>query len=216
MELAGERGAPLAQRPVSRRRRWLKGLILAVTAAVIAAGSWDYAARRQKRAAQAILALHGRVGYADEMPFQGPNSLVRWLRDEFGHDYTSSVALVQLGNSGVSSEDLQCLKALQNLRALWLNDTAIGDAALKRLSGNSRLEELSLRNARITDQGLAELSSLRRLEFLYLQDNDITDAGLAHLESLTSLKLLKLDGTRVTPRGVRKLQQAMPLAQISY
>jgi len=215
MELAGDSAAPQAAQIASRRRRWIKPLALVLATAVVAAGWWDYSARRQKRAAEAVLALDGRVGYADELPFQGPNPAVRWLRDQLGHDYTSSVALVKFGGKAIRDEDLTCLQGLPRLQALWLHDTAIGDAGVKAFSGNSALEELSLRTTRVTDAGLADLAGLRRLEFLYLQDNGISDAGLLHLEGLTALKLLKLDGTRVTSQGVEKLQRALPRTRIS-
>lgn len=216
MELAGEENSLPAGQAAFRRGRWLKGPALALAAAIVALVWWDYSAREQKRAADAILALDGKVSYADELPFQQPHAAIRWLHEKLGHDYTSSVAVVRLGGANVRDEDLMCLRSLPALQALWLNNTSIGDAALKELSYNPRLEELSLRTSRITDAGLSELARLRRLEFLYLQDNDISDAGLANLESLMSLKLLKLDGTRVTPRGIGKLQRALPLTQISH
>lgn len=216
MDLAGEETAlPTSQTASSRRRRWLKGPALALAAAIVAAGCWDYSARRQKRAVGSVAALGGKVSYADEMPFQQPNAAARWLQDKLGHDYTSSVAVVRLSGADVRDEDLTCLRGLPGLQALLLNNTAVGDVAVKELSHIPRLEELSLRTTRITDAGLSHLARLQRLEFLYLQDNEISDAGLANLESLTSLKLLKLDGTRVTARGIRKLQRALPLTQIS-
>lgn len=217
MEAEGSVASGIAgKKTPSWRRRWGGSLTLSATAAIVAVVWWDCSAREQKQAVETVRTLHGKVGYADDLPFQGPNAAVRWLQTKLGHDYTSTVFQVNLGGQTVTGKDLQCLTHLPGLRAIWLHGTSVGDAEIQVLSNCTHLEELSLRDTRITDAGLAPLGRLERLEFLYLQDNDLTDAGLVHLDSLRSLKLLKLDGTRVTSRGVRKLQRANPLAQISY
>lgn len=200
----------------SRCGAWRKWLATTVAALAVCLGWWTYSARVQARAAAAVLALHGRVGYADEMPFQKPLPGVRWLQDRFGHDFTSSVAQVNLGGRKVRDEDLEFLSDLRGLRAIWLYDTAVGDGAAVQLTDNRRLEELSLRGTRLTDAGLASLAELDRLEFLYLQDTEVSDAGLAHLEHLTSLKRLELEGSRVTAQGASRLSRILPNTCITY
>lgn len=180
------------------------------------AGWWIHSARLQGEAVRDIRRVRGIVVYADDMPFQEPFAPILWLERRFGHDYTSTVAQVNLGGKRIKSQDLNCLANLSGLRALWLHNTEIDDDGLSVLAGHRRLEELSLRSTRITNAGLASLAKLERLEFLYLNDTAISDSGLAHLKQLTSLKTLDLARTRVTAVGVRKLSQALPEARINY
>ncbi len=198
------------------RRPWLReGLI--VTAFFVVWGAWwIHSARLQGEAVRDIRRLRGVVVYADDLPFQEPFAPILWLERRFGHDYTSTVAQVNLGGKRIEPRDVSCLAALSGLRALWLHDTEIDDDGLSALAGHRRLEELSLRSTRITNAGLASLAKLERLEFLYLNDTAISDSGLAHLQQLTSLKTLDLARTRVTAVGVRKLSQALPETRIIY
>lgn len=177
---------------------------------------WARSAYLQTRAVASIRTLHGMVAYADDMPFQEPYAVVRWLEGKLGHDSTSAVAQVSLAGTSVSDQDLNCLANLNGLRTLLLQNTAVGDAALEAVAAHRGLEELSLRSTKVTDAGLTHLAQLKRLEFLYLHDTDITDAGLVHLEGLTSLKRVELNRTRVTPAGVRRLNRALPDLWISY
>lgn len=200
----------------SRCRLWRKRLAMMMAAIAVCLGWWTYSARAQARAVAAVVALNGKVGYQDEMPFQKPLPGVRWLQETFGHDFTSSVAQVHLGDRKVRDEDLEFLSDLCGLRALWLHNTAVGDAAAEQLADHRRLEELSLRGTRITDAGLASLGHLERLEFLYLQDTEISDAGLVRLERLTSLKRVELAGSRVTAQGARRLSRILPHTCVTY
>jgi hypothetical protein len=197
-------------------RVWLRATIW--TTAVISSFLcwWIYRARQQKEAVNAVIALGGRIVYADDLPFKDPPVPVLWLERTLGHDYTSSIGLVNLVGTRIDNEDLSLLAKLGGLRALRLDGADIDDEGLETIGKFKRLEELSLASTRVTDAGLSHLSGLSRLEYLYLHDTAISNAGLAHFERLTALKCLELGRTRVTAWGARKLSQALPETRITY
>ncbi len=95
-----------------------------------------------------------------------------------------------------------------------LNETKIGDGALKSVGKLKNLTRLSLDQTSITDAGLANLKNLKNLQYLNLYGTAVTDAGIRQLASLKSLKTLYLWQTKVTPAGVEALKKALPGVQI--
>lgn len=194
--------------PASRVRRLLALAGLVIVLAV--SGHKVFQAQRQRRAVAAIVALHGRVTYADQMPHAHLSWPITWVNSALGHDFAAPVVAVHLGGTAVHDDDLAVLQVLPQLEALWLQDTAVTDRGLPSLQSNTALRELSLRGTRVSDAGMASLTELPNLQFLYLHDTSIGDEGLLRLAALTQLRLLCVPDTKVTHAGVAKLHEMLP------
>jgi len=106
----------------------------------------------------------------------------------------------------VKDSDLECLKALTELRSLRLLDTRVTDAGLKELGQFKGLRTLSLDGTAITGVGLAELAGLPGLEELSLAYTSISDDGLSGIGRLHGLRALDLGHTAITDAGLRELR----------
>lgn len=84
---------------------------------------------------------------------------------------------VNLGSTSITDSGAQQLKAMQNLRKLWLNGTQITDSGLDAVAGLEDLEYLNLYGTEVTDEGLKKLSGLKNLKRLYLWQTKVTKEG---------------------------------------
>ena len=203
------------------KRRWYQyslRTLLALMAVLSIGMSWFAGrvqrANRQRAAVEAIEKLGGLVLYdyqvdASGAILGGALSQPGWLRSLAGDDLLRSVALVDLrsgsrpGVSGgkvsqVCDDDIQSLKALAELRFLYLGGTQITDDGLQSLEGLTQLRELFLDSTQITDAGLKHLLGLKRLETLCLARTAVTDAGLQELKRLSALRSIDASGTQVS------------------
>jgi hypothetical protein len=64
---------------------------------------------------------------------------------------------VRLTGTQVTDADLEHLKGLTRLHALWLESTRVTDAGLEHLERLSNLRQLYLQNTRVTDAGVEKL-----------------------------------------------------------
>jgi hypothetical protein len=127
------------------------------------------------------------------------------LRDErFGQ--LRIVATVDLANTAVTDEDLECLRNLPHLWDLNLYNTPVTDEGLECLRNLSHLMSLYLSNTRITGSGLAHLQGLTDLEVLYLSNTSVDNAGLRYIKGLAKMYQLVLDGTDVSDAGLVHLE----------
>jgi len=148
------------------------------------------------------------------------------------------VVEVLLNRREATDEHMSAIAAFKGLTDLSLEETAVGDAGMERISGLQRLEWLNLYRTRVgddglralcrieslrmlpigetrvTDAGLAHLPALARLEYLGLRGNKITDSGLEHVGKLTTLKGLHLGGTGVTDAGLSRLEGLQKLEKL--
>jgi hypothetical protein len=124
------------------------------------------------------------------------------------------IIIVNFATMPTSDDDLACLKGLDKLQKLTLNNTKITDAGLAHVEGLTSLQKLYLVDTGISDTGLERLKGLTNLQILSLVGTQITDTGLDHLKGLGNLKTLFLAGTKVTDDGVKTLQEAMPMLKI--
>jgi single-stranded DNA-specific DHH superfamily exonuclease len=112
----------------------------------------------------------------------------------------------------VTDEDLEKMKALDQLGPVWLQlrgrqITGRGLASLTRLE---YLRGLTLWGTSITDDDLVHLGAFVDLEVLNLDCNLITDKGLKQISALQRLRSVSLRGNPITAQGVMKLQAARP------
>lgn len=98
----------------------------------------------------------------------------------------------------VTDAGAKCIAEMPRLKELFLCDTEVTDAVLESIEHFTQLELLFLRSAKITDAGLNRLKGLVLLRRLYLGGTQVSDAGLENLKGLTRLDTLELRGTRVT------------------
>jgi hypothetical protein len=176
------------------RRSWPVGVVLAVWGFVSGpAPAQDSAASDQ--AVAAIQAAGGRVERDDKAP-------------------EKPVTVVNFATQPVEDATLACLKGLDKLQKLTLNNTKVTDAGLEQLKGLSSLQKLYLVDTQVTDAGLAHVKELANLQVLSLVGTQVTDAGLEQLKGMMNLKTLFLAGTKVTDEGVKKLQEALPMLKI--
>lgn len=127
-----------------------------------------------------------------------------------------NLKILGLWETYVGDDGLEQLKGLTGLEQLNLSQTEITDAGLAHLQGMTKLQWLDLSRTKTTDAGLEQLKPLQSLEILLLNHNRITDAGLEHLAELKQLKELSLLNTDVTEAGVTKLQQALPDCEVFW
>jgi hypothetical protein len=111
---------------------------------------------------------------------------------------------LDLSGSAVSDDSLADVVPRPFRGWLLLNDTAIGDAGLRRIAG-CRLQLLDLTGTRVTDAGLASIATCRELKSLALTSTDVTGATLSELQRLPGLLNLDLSETLVTDRSLAGL-----------
>ena len=163
------------------KRRWfqysLRTLLVVVTLCAIFC-SWLAVklqqAKREREAAAAITELGGEVRW-----WSRP-SRPEWLRKLLGGDLFMRVEEVQV--SGDTDQDWQNLKALSQLRVLYLDGTNITDKRLENLRGLSQLQILGLSQTNISDNGLESIKGLSQLQVLYIR-GEITPEGIEKLKS---------------------------------
>ena len=87
----------------------------------------------------------------------------------------------------LSDVDFRAFAKLNQLQALWLFATPIGDADLKEFIGLQQLQKLICTTAdNVSDVGLKELTGLKQLQHLNL-DTQVTDMGVVQLQKALPL-----------------------------
>jgi Leucine rich repeat len=119
--------------------------------------------------------------------------LRRWLSNQLGDDYVSSVVYLWF-REPVSESTMANVARLRHLEQLELDFSCIGDAEMAYLSGLKRLKVLNLARTNVTDTGLRHLWRLPELRELNLFQTPVTDAGREGLRSrLPHLNILPSD-----------------------
>ncbi|HVC92187.1 MAG TPA: hypothetical protein VND64_00775 [Pirellulales bacterium] len=178
----------------------------------------------QRRAVAAIKQKGGEVSYEISPP--------SWLSFLLGDGSGSDESVVQVSLVGEQFDDttFAWLKALPDVRSLYVNgapitdeglvslghlkrletielhDTAVTGTGLKSLHGLKHLTRMRLNGSKVSDLGLAELGGLTGLENLALQFTAVSATGLTHLAGLRELQTLSLSGAGVTDAGLKQLR----------
>jgi hypothetical protein len=239
----------------------VRGLMLLVLVMGGSLGWYIRDVRLQRAAVAAVERARGRVAYewqykGDEPDARGEPWAPDWLRKKVGVDYLGSVVAAGIRDDGTDAElawigklsrlqrltirgarvtgaGFAHLEGISGLRALYLHDmpisdaalahlnltrvrwlslegTNIGDTSLARLKQSAELEFLSLKGTKVTDAGLVHLERLMGLTGLSLEYTMVSDAGLAHLRGLTRLEKLWLRGSKVSAQGTQELRRVLP------
>lgn len=105
--------------------------------------------------------------------------------------------VLDLGGNALSAPALAVLGRQQQLRKLFVDDTAADDAVVRGLVGARDLRVLHLGKTAISDDGVAVLAGLPNLQELELSNCALTNAALEAIAKLHQLHTLSLAGTAV-------------------
>lgn len=122
----------------------------------------------------------------------------------------SDINWLELSENPIGDEGLAFLTNLPQLSQLFLDVTAITDAAGPKLARMATLEELDLASTRFGDEGLQHLVDLPNLQVLWLAGSRVTDASIDNLLAMPGLQLLDVRQTEVTDAAVTRLKNAKP------
>lgn len=126
-----------------------------------------------------------------------------WVISVMGQDFVDDVC--EVACSSTDHSELEVLKALPQLRCVWLAGKPVTGAQLQHLQRLKHLQLLDLDQTHFDDVGMAHLTGLVELQQLRLNRTQVTDEGLACLEGNTQLIVLYLESTRVTDKGLEHL-----------
>jgi len=157
--------------------------------------------------------------------------------------YLTGLRMLSLHSTGVTSKEMEHLRALRSLKALMFSgersignvglgvlkdlpaleyldlDTGVTDAGLKEVAQLSNLRWLRIRTGGFWGPGLAELAQMPRLERLCLWGKtQITDRHIAHLEGLTQIKSLTLWAgcSNLTDAGLASIGKLRSLEELHF
>lgn len=97
-----------------------------------------------------------------------------------------------------TDRSLACLRRLDRLRELRIEDTEGSSAWVASIADLTQLESLTTYRSGIDDAALRKLNSLKKLRTLIVEVGNVTDAGLEHLLPLEALEELTLRSTPIT------------------
>ncbi|WP_139488153.1 ATP-grasp domain-containing protein [Brevibacillus dissolubilis] len=121
---------------------------------------------------------------------------------------------VDLGWTRIGDADLAHVRHLTQLIELDLGSTQVTDEGLAFVHEFPLLRKVKTANTRVGDAGVKYISRLENLEYLGLRDTRITDACLSDLQRLTKLRYLDVRNTGLTEAGIESLRRSLPHCEI--
>jgi len=118
------------------------------------------------------------------------------------------------GNQQATAAGLSIFADCENLTALDLRDTQVGDEGLAHFKGCTKLRFVDLEWTSVNDAGLATFKDCENLELLELSHTQVGDAGLAHFKGCRNLKVLGLAGTKVGDDGLANFKDCANLQSL--
>lgn len=195
------------QRPKRRCFRYsLRTLLFIFTALCIWLGLHVEAARKQREAVAAILAVDGgEVWYDFQQPAYplGEKPEPHFAAKLFGLDLFYNVTGVSVSDD--SARLILHIVKLPSLRKLVIYRCSLRDEDIEHLADLKQLEYLELYGNQIAGPGLTFLEGLRNLHYLSICSNPIVDDNLGFLQHVTHLKRLNLSSTELTDASVQQL-----------
>lgn len=116
-----------------------------------------------------------------------------------------NLAALALHETEVGDEGLRSLGELTGLRELSLFGTPVTDAGLETIAGLPRLAKLRLRQTGVTGESAGALAETS-IEDLELAETEFSNAGMAAVASMPQLTKLNLWLTRVDDEGLEALR----------
>ena len=179
-------------------------------AALLAVGvAYARRASRAKVQREAVAAIEARGGTIDERLGSAP----AWLAPVLGEDFFTTVSKVTFAEGSKAFEALPHVARLSDLQSLDLSGASFLDSDLKPIGKLTALEALFLKNTAVGDAGLAHLAPLKNLRRLDLSGTRVTDNGLKVLGGFSLLERLWLEDTLVTGRWMKSVS---PLSRLEH
>lgn len=119
-----------------------------------------------------------------------------------------------LGPCPIDDGGLAPIASYKDLDSLYLHETRVTGAGLKRLHGLQSFTVLRLRGSWITDAHLDGLAALP-VRTLDLNGTAITAAGLCRLRALPALHRLHLAGTQISDAGLAEFARFPALGELN-
>lgn len=152
--------------------------LLSVLCALL--GGWSARAMQQKRVVAYVALRDGDVAYSYNRPAQ-PRPPA-WMGKSWSRDFFFPVVRVGLREeSQMTTDDLRVLRDLPKLRHLYLAGEQFNDESVEQIQLLRNLQVLVLQDTAISDLGLRRLSAHRRLEEIHLYNNATTVTGVEQL-----------------------------------
>ena len=107
--------------------------------------------------------------------------------------------------SNITSEGLEYLRGLKNLRSLNVGFTQVSD--LTPIETFTELESLGLYSSQVGDADLKRLENFRNLHTLHAGDLELTDIGLKYVANCSNLRILGLKDTTLSEQGFGYIHQ---------
>ncbi|HEY5311220.1 MAG TPA: protein kinase, partial [Pirellulales bacterium] len=120
-------------------------------------------------------------------------------------DGLSHLNRLNLRGTGITSDCARHIGTHSQLSALWVRETAFGDAGMEQLVGLTRLTELFAGRCPMSDRGAQSIARIKSLRRVMIHFTAVTDVGIGYLSHLPSLQFLDLNGTRVTDAACKHL-----------
>ncbi len=204
----------------------LRFLLIAVTLAAVALGTWMQQTRRQKSTVELIKTLGGEVHYSYELEEDAEGFLVptspldppgpSWIRSQMGIDFFDSVAAVRLRLGGNASSGIPWPKELATGPPISpLRSRSSYTSAIPAILALTELRTLELSGIEIRDEDLLQLQHLTKLEQLALYSTTISQERFAYVGKLTQLEALDLYATGISDDGMRHLKNLTKLTYLS-
>ena len=143
-------------------------------------------------------------------------TILRLDHPNFGDDDLSALShltglqRLMLVNTAVTDAGMTHVLKLTGLVRLFLDGTGIGDEAVAALE-DSQLQRLSVNNTKIGDGAMRAASRIGTLTHLMCANTRVTDAGLKYLKDMTQLALLDVSESEVTGEGLVHLPTNLAL-----
>ena len=207
----------------------LRTLLCAFTLVALVMGGLAERLHRRHAAVELIQSVGGRLGseyqaresarglrimferWLSTTPLEPPVSRTWWERIA-GDRYRTLL----LQRPDLSTDLVNAIAALPELRSLDLAGTDLNDRDLGALSGLRQLESLHLNGCGITDESANVLGKFQELRWLEFQHTQLTDASIGQLKRLKKLEVLRIKGTLLTDRAVIELAHLPNLRELSF
>lgn len=125
-----------------------------------------------------------------------------------------SLAHLQINNSSISAEEMQCISELPILKSLVLNNVIVSAEASPFLSGCRMLRELSWRSGELSPELIRALANLR-LSKMCLDRSNLSDANIElFISSYHNLEVLEICDTQITDRSIELLTSSQTLVRL--
>ena len=163
-----------------------------------------------RRAAEWILSIGGKVRVNDNTQDDIVDK-ANLPSDGFRLTY------IQLsGKAQVRDDDLAIFASCQDLAAIGLDHTGIGNAGVRPFANAKRLTHVYVQGTRINDEGLASFAGCKDLLALGLGGTRVTSNSIQTIRGFSKLQFLDVTKTKINLTEIENLGAALPNCKIVH